>query len=178
MSAIGSTAKGDEDTHVLQNLRARLVFGSLGLVHPVANTNELPVDIFETRGDRVCDGLLELFLHETSREWAQGLVQDVVLRVANRELEGSNLDIDVLHLENARAVFVCGDDMGSDSQTLATEQDVGQARVGEFRETALLLEVERNVAHVRLDLAQRENELVVILIPEDARVSMQTAKRH
>ena len=57
---------------------------------------------------------------------------------------------------------------GTYGETLATEEHVCETLVGELGEAGLLAEVERDVAHVRLDLAERERELVVRLVADGA----------
>ena len=88
-----------------------------------------------------------------------------MLRVADREFQGADLHVDVLDLEHAGLVLVGGCDVRRDSETLAAEQDVRKTRVGELGEAALLLEVEGDIAHVRLDLTERQDEFMVLLIP-------------
>ena len=50
------------------------------------------------------------------------------------------------------------------SETLSAENNIREPRVAELRDTGLLAEVESDIAHVRLHLAERESEFVVVLV--------------
>lgn len=52
------------------------------------------------------------------------------------------------------------------AQTLTTEQDVRQPRVLELRQTALLVKVERNIAHIGLDVSKRQREVVALVVAD------------
>lgn len=105
-----------------------------------------------------------LALDETRRERLERLVEQVVLGVADGELERVKLDVDALDLEHARSVLLRAAEVHGSREALAAEQDVRETRVRELREAGLLAEPERDVAHVRLDLAERERELMVLLV--------------
>lgn len=82
----------EKETHLLENLHLGLgltIFTllGLGLSHTVTDANELSVDIFETSSNAVLDRLLDLLLDKTRSERFKSLVQEVVLRVPDRELE-------------------------------------------------------------------------------------------
>lgn len=96
-------------THILQRLCPALALGSFRGFHLVANTNELPVRVLKTSPDRICNGLLNLLLHQARCERLQRFVQKVVLGVPDAELEGVDFDVDVFHLEHGRTVFTCTD---------------------------------------------------------------------
>jgi hypothetical protein len=57
-------------------------------------------------------------------------------------------------------------DMHLGTQPLPAEQHVRKSRVLELGHTSLLIEVKRNVAHVRLDVSKREREVVVLLVAD------------
>ena len=57
-------------------------------------------------------------------------------------------------------------DVRRDGHTMTAKEHVGQARVRQLGDAGLLAEVERDVLHVRLDLAERERELVVVLVAD------------
>lgn len=85
---------------LLEGLGAVGVWTSGGFVHTVAHADELSVDVFHAGGDSVFDGLLDLTLDETGSKRFKSLVEGVVLRVADGELEGVQLHVDILHLED------------------------------------------------------------------------------
>jgi hypothetical protein len=88
----------------LEDLGAALALVDLGLGHPVANADELAVNILHASLNGVSDRFLDLLLDETGREGLQRLVQEIVLRVPDRELERVDLDDDVLHFEVERDI--------------------------------------------------------------------------
>ena len=96
------TIKGTKEkkTYILQHLSSGYTLSGLGLVHAIANSDELSVDVLETGPQRLFDRLLDLLLDETSSERTEGLVQEVVLRIADGELERVNLDVDIVHFED------------------------------------------------------------------------------
>jgi hypothetical protein len=77
-----------------------LAFGTFSAGHTIPDADKLSIDIFHTGSNRSLDGCLDLLLDEPSRKWLEGFVQKVMLRVANGELEGVDLDHDALDLEN------------------------------------------------------------------------------
>lgn len=85
---------------LLEGLSAVGVWASGGFVHTVAHADELSVDVFHAGSDGVFDGLLDLTFDETGRKGFEGFVEGVVLGVADGELEGVQLHVDILHLED------------------------------------------------------------------------------
>lgn len=59
-------------------------------------------------------------------------------------------------------------DVYLDVQTLSTEQDICQPRILELRHPALFVKVERDVAHVSLDVSKRQGEVMVLLVGDGA----------
>jgi hypothetical protein len=90
--------------------------------------------------------------------------------VSNGKLEGINLDLDALDLEDAAAHFGAPGIhtltmyLDEDGDALSTEEDVCEAGILDFSESSLATEVEGNVAHVGLDLAEGEADGVVLNI--------------
>lgn len=130
-----------------------------------------------------------MLLDETGGERLEGLVEEVVLaleegnsrmsvkkvrnwmlherwtHITDGELERIKLNIDVLDVEDARAVLGIGrDELNGDSQALSAEEDISKTRVLDLGEAVLLVEVESHIAHVGLDLRERESEVVVVLV--------------
>jgi len=95
-------------TYIFQRFYPSFVLAFLGLRHPVSDRDKLPVDIFHTRCDSAGDRFLDLPLYETGGKRSESLVQEVVFRVTDRELERVNFDMDVLHLEDRALVLVGG----------------------------------------------------------------------
>jgi len=126
--------------------------------------DKLSVNILEPSPDRVLDSFRDLLLDETSGERSERLVEQVVLRVANGELKRVDFDGDVLDVEDGGLVFAGGCEMDFDGETFAAEEDVCETRVLDLRDAGLLLEVEGNITHIGLDLAESEGEVVVVFI--------------
>ena len=105
-----------------------------------------------------------LALDEAGRERLERLVEEVVLRISDRKLERVQLHVHVLDLEHAGLVLLRAREVHGRSKALAADNDVRETRVGDLREAGLLAEPEGDVAHVRLDLAEREGELMVVLV--------------
>jgi len=112
----------EKKTYILQHLSSGYTLSGLGLVHAIANSDELSVDVLETGPQCLFDRLLDLLLDETSSERTEGLVQEVVLRVADGELERINLDVDVVHLEDRRFVLGRCDEMNGGLKSAITRQ--------------------------------------------------------
>lgn len=86
-----------------------------------------------------------------------------MLRLANGELERVDLDLDVNDLE--RVVLATSRlDVDLSRHTLASEEDVGDSRVGDLGETGLLLDVEGDIAEVGLGLGGGDPERVARLV--------------
>lgn len=73
-------------TYLLKDVSTALALSLLCVLHPVADADELSVDVLERGDDTVLDGLADLLLDEASSEGAEGLVEEVVLGVADGEL--------------------------------------------------------------------------------------------
>jgi len=54
--------------------------------------------------------------------------------------------------------------MDLDGQAFAAQEDVGEPRILDLRKAALLVEVEGDVTHIRLNLREREFEIVCVVI--------------
>lgn len=135
-------------------------FLGLSLGHTVTNANKLPVNILETRSDAVLDGLLYLLLDETSGKWLQSLVQEIVLRISDRELERGDLGVHGLDLEHRGVVLRRGHDLDLHVNTFTAKDEICEAGVLEPGKTCLLSEVEGDVANIRLNLAENEFDFV------------------
>ena len=94
------------EAYLLQRLHPRRVVACLRLAHALADADELSIKVFEASRDGALQSLLNLLLDETGRERLERLVQHVVLRVADRELEGVDLHVHVLDLEHRRLILV------------------------------------------------------------------------
>lgn len=95
-----------EVTYVLQDLGAALSLGDRHSGHTITDRDELSIVVLEAGGDVVFDRLLGLFLDEAGSEGTNELVEDVALRVTDGELEGVNLDVNVLDFEDGSLVIV------------------------------------------------------------------------
>ena len=54
-------------------------FCILSTLHAITNGDELPINVLKASDQRIFDGLLYLSLDETSREWSEGYVQEIML---------------------------------------------------------------------------------------------------
>lgn len=61
-------------TYILKYLPATLPIGRFGTCHAIANTHELPVDVFHSRGDGISDNFLNLLLDKASRKRLERLI--------------------------------------------------------------------------------------------------------
>jgi hypothetical protein len=52
---------------------------SLSTLHTITNGDELPINVLKPSDQRVFDGLLDLSVDETSGEWSEGFVQEIML---------------------------------------------------------------------------------------------------
>ena len=156
-----------ENLHLGPGLDTVFTFLGLGLSHTVTNTDQLSVDVFEASSDAILDSLLDLLLDETSGERFQGFVQEIVLRVSDREFEGGDLGVDRFNLEHRSMVLGRRYELDRHVDTLTTEDEVGEARVTEPRKTSLLPEVEGDVVKIRLDLAEAELDLMFGLVVDN-----------
>lgn len=95
----------------MQDFGARFALGGLRGIHAVSDADKLSVDVLHTCGNGILDCLLNLLLDEAGDERLERLVEEVVLRVSNGELESVNFDVDVLDFEDRRFVLASGDEM-------------------------------------------------------------------
>jgi hypothetical protein len=141
-----------------------LAFGGLGLSHTITDADKLSIDVLETSPQRVLDGLLDLPLNETSGERFEGLVEEIMLRVADGELERVNLDVNVVNSEDGRAILLRRHQMDCSTQTLSTEDDVSETRVLHLRQAGFLVVVEGDVTHIGLNLLQCDGDAVTMIV--------------
>jgi hypothetical protein len=81
--------------------------------------------VTRTWSGQVPDRLLDLLLHEVSRQRAEGLVQEVVLGVAEAELECVHFHVHILELKRRRPVLLDQREVHGHRQALAAEENVG-----------------------------------------------------
>lgn len=84
--------------------------------------------------------------------------------ISNGELERVNLNIDILNMEHAARVLARARQMHSNSHTRPAKEHISKPRVLVFDRARLAVDVERNVAHVRLDLREGELEVVRVVV--------------
>ena len=128
----------------------------------------MSIHVFETGPYAVFDSLLDLLLDETGGKRLESLVQEIVLRIPDRELERSDLGVNGFNLEYRRVVYGRRDEFDIHVDTFATEDDVGQAGVPQLWETGLFPEVEGDVAKVCLNLAEGKLDLVFRMVVDHA----------
>ena len=121
------------------------------------------VDLLETRSDGTGNTVLDGLLDETGSERANDRDEERVLGVADLELERVDLDGDTDDIEGVTS-SASGLEVDLTRDTLASEKNVGDTRVRHLGETRLLLEVERYVPNVGLDLRERKPEGVLVAV--------------
>lgn len=177
--------KREDHTYRAESAGRALVGVVAGLGITITDGDELFVDVLETSLDGVLDGLGDLLLDETGSEGLEGLVEKIVLGlnnklsistttqklderlntyVANGELERVDFDVNVLDLEHAALIATSTSEVNLDSQSLTTKEDIGQPRVLQLDGTSLTVEVEGNVPHIGLHLAEGEGEVMEVRV--------------
>jgi hypothetical protein len=94
---------------------------------------QFTISPFESSTDTILNSLGNLTLDEASGKRAESLVEDIVARVADRELESINLDMYILDTEQAllRRLGVVDNGDGS-GDTTSTEEDVSKTGIFDF----------------------------------------------
>ena len=91
-----------------------------------------------------------------------------MLRVTYAELERTDFDVYILDFENRASIFPCIDEVDNSCEARPSNDDIGHSRVHHLWEACLLVEEEGDVAHVCLNLSERERKLMVMLIRNSA----------
>ena len=106
MLDIGTDEECSKHSYILQDINLPFSLTPLRTVHPLPNTHKLSINILQTSRQRVLQCLLDLPLHKARREGFEGLVQEVMLRVPNGELERVDFDVDRLDSEHGGPVML------------------------------------------------------------------------
>ena len=93
-------------SYIFQNTNLPFILAPFRTVHPLPNTDKLSINILQPSRQRVFQCLLDLPLHEARREGFEGLVQKVMLRVPNGELECVDFYVDRLDSEHGGPVML------------------------------------------------------------------------
>lgn len=91
---------------VLEFVSSSSLVGPLGLVHSVSDLGDLVVDVLESGSEGTVDTGLDGLSDGRGGDGLDELVQQVVVRVSNGELQGVNVDVDVLDREGAVTLVV------------------------------------------------------------------------
>lgn len=83
---------------------ASVILSNLFACHTIPDNNELSIDILHADGDGILDSLLNLLLYEFGNEILEGVVKEIMLRVADEEFETIDLNLDILDFEDGRLV--------------------------------------------------------------------------
>lgn len=86
-----------------------------------------------------------------------------MLGVADLELEVVNVNLDIGDAEDG-ALGGSGLEGDLSADALAGDDDIGDTRVLEFGESALLLEVERDISQIGLDLAEAKSKSMFLVV--------------
>lgn len=106
MLDIGTDEECNKQSYIFQNINLPFILTPLRTVHPLSNANKLSINVLQPSRQRVLQRLLDLPLHEARREGLEGLVQKVMLRVPNGELERVDFDVDRLDFEHGGPVML------------------------------------------------------------------------
>jgi hypothetical protein len=68
-----------EKTNILKSLSTGSFIANFSLLHPISNLNKLSIDVFEASSNGVLNRFTDLFLDESSSEWFESLVQEIVV---------------------------------------------------------------------------------------------------
>ncbi len=153
---------------LLESVSDTLALDRLVALNAVTELDELTVKVLETVTDTLLSSPGDLLLDDTGSKGTEDLDEGVVLAVADSELELVDLGNHLLDGEDVAALLasrgVLGLEVDGDGQALTTEEDVGSTALVELGETKLLLEEEVDIAHVGLDLVERELERVLVTV--------------
>jgi hypothetical protein len=102
---------------VLEFVSSSSLVGPLGLVHSVSDLGDLVVNVLESGSEGTVDTGLDGLSDGRGSDGLDELVQQVVVRVSDGELQGVDVDIDVLDREGAVTLVVglegdCGGERG------------------------------------------------------------------
>ena len=150
--------------HVLQCLGSRSLVRLLGVLHSVSDFSQLFIETLERGSEGGVDGSLDGVLDDTGGSGLDKLVENVVVRVLDRELQGVNVHVNVLDTEHAVSSVLNGLEIDDHADTLAADDDVGQTAVLDLRPSSLSSESELDVSEVGLDLGHGESDSVVIFV--------------
>lgn len=106
VSHLYSISRTRGTTYILEDLPAARAVGRFGTFHAIANGHELTIDVFHSGSNGIPDNLLNLPLDEASSERLESLVQEVMFRVTDRELQTVDFDDNFLDLEDGRLILV------------------------------------------------------------------------
>jgi hypothetical protein len=110
---------------VLEFVSSSSLVGPLGLVHSVSDLGDLVVNVLESGSEGTVDTGLDGLSDGRGSDGLDELVQQVVVRVSDGELQGVDVDIDVLDREGAVTLVVglegdCGGERGRSVTTPLT----------------------------------------------------------
>lgn len=153
---------------LFQDVHLRTPFGLLSLIHTVTEVNKLDIQLLKSLTDTLFSCLANLLLDQTSSEGTEDLVENVVLGPTDRKVELVHLGLDLLDGEHVLGPTTLGRrsrlQVDGHAEPVTAEEDVGGACVLDLGKPALLVKVELDVAHVRLDLCERDLEAVGVYV--------------
>lgn len=150
--------------HVLQRLCSRSFVRLLGILHSVSDFSELFIQTLEGSSQSGVDSSLDGVLDDTGGSGLDELVEKVVVRVSDRELQGVNVDINVLDTEHAVSSVLNSLQVDDDADTLSANDDIGQTAVLDLGPSRLSSESKLDVSEIGLDLRHGESNSVVVVI--------------
>lgn len=137
---------------VLEGLSSGSLVRLLGVINSVSDLDELVIEVTDGSSDSIVDGGLDSLLDDTSSNALDELVEQVVLRVSDREGQGVDLSVDRVDSDQSVSSPLDRLELDIDRHTLAGEDDIGNTVVLELGPSSLSSERESDVSDIGLDL--------------------------
>lgn len=147
---------------VLEGLCSGSLVRLLSVIDSVSDLDELVIEVTNSGSDGIVNGGLDGLLDGTGSDRLDKLVEQVVLRVSDRESEGVNGAVDVVDSDDRVSSLLDRLELDIDRHTLTGKDDVGETVVLELGPSGLSSERESDVSDVGLNLAHTEPELVMV----------------
>jgi hypothetical protein len=149
---------------ILESLSSGSLVRLLGVIDSVSDLDELVIEVTDGGSDSIVDSGLDSLLDDTGSDALDKLVEQVVLRVSDRE--GQGVDGSVNRVDSDQGIPSPLDRLELDinRHTLAGKDDIGDTVVLELGPSSLSSERESDISDVGLDLRHAQSELVVMSV--------------
>lgn len=150
--------------HVLQRLCSRSFIRLLGILHSVSDFSELFVQTFKSGSQSGVNSSLNGVLDDTRGGGLDELIEKIVVRVSDGELQGVDVNVNILDTEHTVSSVLNGLQVDNDADTLSANDDIGQTAVLDLGPSRLSSESELDISEIGLDLRHGESNSVVVVI--------------